>query len=527
MLYSGFKTFSEKALLLESAQEAKAYLIKKYAESKNMKSSEVPEEIKQRIVNDPRFIEVRDLCQKFPNYIALFTKFVFDQKAPIDRIKHIIEMMLQYKTNLAKDLEMQIQDYGKITATKEDIRPGWEVLEDDLNNIPRKIKLRRLYNGLTPEMKLQFNKASEKEIAHLEEISNQLDRLPNKEGEDEKGNMVTKNAWDEFTGNVKKYTDTRTYPEYRDPRVAFLDLIKDADLKIAKWDESDDEFVTNLKKLGAQVGILYSKKGYTVLSARTPEALRAVAGDTGWCIRNDSTFWSYSGSSPDMARMQFVVVDKNLPTTNPNSLLGITVYGDGRIYTDADRPNRRIYAPNGSTFKTLNELMKGLNFPNDLIDEVNKKFEVEKNIKVSLEQFFKLGKKLNAEEIIKSLINAKRGVLSGIVDPEQWDQISGIVSMIIAEAEDLKPSHFLEEFRTYGILTKSSVGVFDYVVGDDYTKKDIDKIIDATKQNQESARDFLMTYRAGFGKVKAEHLALLEEIERDEAEVLKALESKL
>jgi len=526
MLYQGFKTFSEKSHLLENVQMAKDYLIKRYATAKNMKSSDVPEEVKQKIVNDPKFIAVRDLTQKFPNYAPLFTKFAFEEKASMEELEEIVQLMNQYKTNLAKDLEMPVLDYGKTEPTEDDHRPGYERLGDDLRNIPRKIKLRKLYNGLTPEMKIQFQKASEKEMNHLEEISNQLDRLPNKEGVDENGNRVTKNAWAEFTGNVKKYTDTRTYPEYRDPRVAFLDMLKDADLKIEKWDESDDEFITNLKKLGAQVGILYNKNGYTVLSARTPDALRAVAGDTNWCIRNDSTFWSYSGSSSNEVRLQLVVINKNLPVTSNLSLLGITVYGDGRIYTDADRPNRRISAK-GGTFKTLGDLMSGLDFPSDLIEKVNKEFPAERDIKFALEEFFRNQGSLTPQKIIISLLNLNKGFLAGRLDEGEWERVAGIVALIIKDTEGLKTSAFLKLFKENGIMSESGWNVFKRVVGDDFTKDDIKEIYAKTVEGIETMEYVLELNSKGQMKLKSEEVQTMKNCVDNKDEILARIKSKM
>jgi len=492
MLQTSFKTFSEATPILENVQMAKDYLLKRYATAKKIKTSEIPEETKQKILNDPKFKQVRDLTQKFPNYTPLFTKFAFEQGAEMEELQEIVDLMIQYKNNLAKDLEMPVMDYGKLEPTEEDQRPGYEVLGDDLRNIPRKVKLRKLYNRLVPEMKIQFAKATPKQIEKLEEISNQLDQLPEKDGE---------NAWDEFTQNMKKYTDTRTYPEYRDRELAFGDIIKDADLFIEKWQESDDELVKKLKTMGAQVGWLYQKDGYIAISTRTPEALRAVAGDTNWCIRNDSTFWSYGEG-----RVQLVIMNKNIPVSDRNSLLGITVNKNESIHTDADRPNGRIRSSSGGTFSTLEALLKGMHLPTGLVEAVLKDFPMEADIKLAMEQFFRHQKDLTPERIIGSLINVNRGFLQGKMEEGEWERIAGVVSEIIKGTEKLKTSEFLKFFKQNGILSQSGLAVFDRVVGDDYTPEDVEEIKASSMEGFETMEYILEENKRKTMKTKPEEI---------------------
>jgi hypothetical protein len=498
MIHASFKTFSEASPILENVQMAKDYLLKRYATAKKIKTSEIPEETKQKILNDPKFKQVRDLTQKFPNYTPLFTKFAFDQGAEMEELQEIVDLMTQYKNNLAKDLEMPVIDYGKIEPTEDDQRPGYEVLGDDLRNIPRKVKLRKLYNRLVPEMKIQFAKATPKQIEKLEEISNQLDQMPDKPAEP---GGKDRNAWDEFTQNMKKYTDTRTYPEYRDRELAFGDIIKDADLFIEKWQESDDELVMKLKTMGAQVGWLYQKDGYIAISTRTPEALRAVAGDTNWCIRNDSTFWSYGEG-----RVQLVIMNKNIPTSDRNSLLGITVNKNESIHTDADRPNGRIRSNSGSTYSNLSDLLKGMRLPSALADAVLNEFPIEADIKLAMEQFFRHQKDLTPEKIIGSMININRGFLQNKLPESEWEKIAGIVSEIIKGTEKLKTSEFLKFFKQNGILSRSGLAVFDRVVGDDYTPEDVEEMKASSMEGFETMEYIIEENKRKAMKTKPEEI---------------------
>ena len=470
MIKTSFERFRELSVLQESVQAAKDYLLKRYATKHEIRASEIKDDIKKKILGDPNFIKLRDMTQKSPAYAPLFVKFFFDQKATMENLEEIWENLEKYKQNLGKDLSMPVIEYGKIEPTEEDHRPGWEILGDELRNIPRKIKLRKLYSELTAKMRKEFAKATDTQIDKLTEISNQLDKLPNKDG---------RNAWDNFTQNMKKYEDIRTYPEYKDTKAAFSDMIKDADLFIETWVESDDEIIKKLKSLGAQVGFLYNKDKYVVISTRTSEALRAVAGDTTFCIKNDSTFWSYGGG-----RVQLVVLNRNLPTSDLLSLCGITVNKDQTVYTDANRTNSRLPVP--GTPRTLTNTLEAIGLPKSAIDKIVKEFPQEADIKIATEQFFRNKKNLTPVEIMKSLLVINKGVLAGTFSRDEWEKISGVVALIMKDSEGLKNSDFIKWFKEYGILSDSGFNIFSDIIGDKYTKEDIKEIYEVTLDSFEN-----------------------------------------
>jgi len=507
-----FQMFSELQPLTESVQAAKDYLLKKYATEKNIKTSEIDEETKKKILNNPRFAEIKDLTAKNPGYTSMFLKFRVDQGAHMEELKEIMSDLDRFKQNLKNDLSMPIGDYEKVVPTEDDIRPGYERLGDDLRNIERKRKLKRFYNELTPKMKQIFSKATDKQIEELTEISNQLEQLKDKDG---------KNAWKEFSKGMKKYEDTRTYPEYKDPKVAFADIIKDGLDFIEGWDQDESGLLKKLKDLGPMTGLLYTKNGYIVQSARTPEAQRAVCADTNWCIRTDSTFWSYGGG-----RVQINIMNGNLPVTDPLSLIGITVNQDGTIHTDATRPNNRIKGKNDSTFKTLESLLNGLDYPADLVKTVLDKFKMEADIKIALERYYKDGSGLTVRSIIESLLATTKGFLSGAMPQEDWEKISGLVSQIIFEVKGLKKSDFMKEFKEYGIYSEASLNVFNSLIGDDYNKSDIEEIVSATEKGIEEIKYILDLAEEGTIKFDASKIRSMKEVISNEKEILRKIKAK-
>ncbi len=515
MKYS-FPTFFEKQALMENVQAAKDYLLKRYALDKKIKTSEIGEETRKKILEDPRFKEIRDLTAKFPGYTPMFVRFRYDQKAGMNELKEIFDDLMKYKQTLSKDLPMNINDYVKIEPTEDDVRPGYEVLGDDLRNIERKRKLRKFYSELTGKMRKVFAKATDKQIDDLTEISNKLDQLKDKK--DEKGETLT--AWREFTKGLKKYEDTTTYPKYKDEKVAFADIITDALDFIEGWDLDESELLKKLKELGPMSGILYAKNGYIVQSARTPEAQRAICSDTHWCIKQDDTFWRYGGG-----RIQINIYNSKAPVTDEYSLVGITVNPDGSIHTAHDRRNSRV----NSSWRTLSELLNGVGYPKELIDEVMSKFKMETDIKLALEKYYKHGVDLTPRKIIESLITTSKGFLAGVMPQEDWERISGLVSQIIFESnKKLTKSAFLSEFKETGIFTEATLNVFDKLIGKDYTKEDIEAILLSTEKAVEDIKYLLELYDQGAFPIKdKEQHATMKKVVANEKEMLDRIKSKL
>lgn len=519
MTNRSFPTFFDVAEpLMENVQAAKDYLIKQYADKKGIKPSEIDAEEKKAVLSARVFTEIRDMLQKSPGYTLAFLKFRMDQKAQMDELKEILDNLQKYKGQI-NELPMSVEDYAKYVVKKddEDTRPGYELLGDELRNFERKRKVKDFYNELTPRMKKAFSSATDNQIEELTAISNKLKSLPDAKSED-----GVANAWKSFSKNMKKYDDTRTYPEYSDEKKAFKDLIKDALEFTESWGQSEDKLLGKLKSLGPQVGILYSKNGYIVMSARTPEAQRAVCADTNWCIRTDSTFWSYGGG-----RVQFNIINSNAPVTDPLSLIGITINADGTVHTDATRPNSRLRDDNGNTFKTYQSALKGLGYPAELVDSVEKAFSREVDIKLALEHYYKDGSNLEPKKIIESLITMSKGFLAGSMPQEDWENIAGIVSEIIFTDKGLSKSQFMKIFKGNGIYTEATWKVFDTIIGEDYTKDDMEEIETAVKRGIEDMGILLELSKTGSINLKPKDRDAMEGITSNKKDVIENVRKRM
>ena len=169
----------------------------------------------------------------------------------------------------------------------------------------------------------------------------------------------------------------------------------------------------------------------------------------------------------------------------------MTVNPDGTIHTDANRPNHRLRDKNGGYFRNYVDALRGLGYPEDLISEVQNKFEKECDIKLALEYYYREGESLTPSKIIHSLISMNKGFLSGVMSEEDWKQVSGIVAEIIAKDKGLSKSTFMKMFTEFGIYTEATFNVFDALVGKDYTKEDMEKIKETSLDGIQAMEDIL------------------------------------
>lgn len=502
-----FRTFFEAGeSLKENIQAAKDYLLKKQADRKKIRVSDIPEEDKRRILQNPKFIQIRQLT-KDGGYTFPFLKFSIDQDATMAQLEEILDLLAKNKNTLG-DLTMSVDAYSKYVPEEnsEENKPGYELLGDELRSFERRKKVKELYQEMTPRMKKEFNKAPENEIEDLVAISNQLKTLPDVDGEI---------AWKTFCKMMKKYDDTRTYPEYSNPHTAFLDIKNDALNFIEAWGAGENEIIKALKELGPQVGILYNKNKYIVMSARTPEANRKVCSDTGWCIKTDSTFWSYSGG-----RIQLNILDGNKPVSDSKSLVGITINPDGTVNTSHDRANQRV---SGSKYT---EILKKY-YPDELVTAVKEKFDKEVLIKLALEKYYRDSSGLDTKKIIESLITLSKGFLEDTVSPEDWEQISGVVSEIIFIEKKLSKNDFMAIFRAHGIFSLATWKVFDSIIGKDYSKDDIEKIGESVKRNMKNMEDLMELKNQGVLDLKQKDAINMEEIIKNKKDVMAEITKRI
>ena len=455
--------------IFENVQAAKDFMMKMHAEMAKKKPSEISDDEKKKVLNNPGFVKIKDMLQRNPGWTLAFTRFHFIEGASMEDLKNLFDTLMSKRQSLGQ-LPMDVEAYSKISDEdkKEDKRPGWERLGDDLINLDRKAKLKIFYNELTSDQKKMFDKATPEQMDQMTEIANQFS------SKDPEALRV-------FSKSIKRFKTVD-------------DLIDAATSYVTQYGKGFDELFDKIQELGAQVGVMYNRDGYFIFSTRSPDSIKKLCGDASWCIVSTSSqFWNYSGG-----RIQLNAYNFNEPVTNRLSLIGMTVEPSGKIYAAYDRPNGSI-SNLGSTYQ---EILKNAGFPKEAIDSVQKKFDDEVNIKLVLEKFFKEAEGWNARKIINSLISISRSLAKGIISQEDWEQISGAVSEIIVSSEQINKSTILEAFKENGIYSESGWSVFDTLIGGDYTSADLNQIKETTKGGLEDLKELVYRYDKGQFKLK-------------------------
>ena len=164
-----FYELHKSSLILENIADAKKLLVKDYAEKQKKNVNEIPEEIKKSIWRDPKFQKILKLSEKTPGWVYPLTKFYVIDGADWEEIEGkdeegnpigIYDMLVALKSNLNELPLKTVDAYARIMPSKEDERPSYEVLGDDLRAIQSKRKLKKLYDEFIGRMKEEFRKAS-------------------------------------------------------------------------------------------------------------------------------------------------------------------------------------------------------------------------------------------------------------------------------------------------------------------------------------------------------------------------------
>ena len=524
-----FRSFFDVSLN-ESLSDGRNYLISLYAKTRGKSPAEMKDEEKKGIIKkDTDFQELvkRLEKEKMMGYLVPFLKFVKEQGAELrkdstqtnpDIIDEIIEGLKTYKNNL-NDLPMKPFDYAKVDPKKEkpnedgsetDQRPGYERLRDDLAYLGIRRNLKKFYDVMTPRMRDYFNsKATEEEKRKLESA---VDRLMNAPSND----IYPRGPFDHFiyptkgavnregklTGRMGMYDDVRSYPDYDDPKVAFNAIINDIGDFLKIFSLSQDDYLKKILNYGDEAGVIAYDAPYLAISARSPEPLRDLFATYSHCFKQDSQYWNYNSNN-----VQLIVWDFSKAPSDPESFVAGSVKPD---FILKEYKNSLNQDPLGKSFngRPLDEALKYLGVPNDFIKEIYKKLKEEEfPIRVIQEKFIRSQYK-SVKELLHSMSKANQEYN---ISDRVWSELAGIITRNV-EAAKAKGGNgafsrrdLMETFGGYkdskgiGIYRLPLLSIFDALIGDDYTREEMQNIIETTEKIWEQSEEFMQTMKSTYG----------------------------
>ena len=106
--------------------------------------------------------------------------------------------------------------------------------------------------------------------------------------------------------------------------------------------------------------------------------------------------------------------------------------------------------------------------------------------------------------------------------------LHGIVAEIIAEQKKISKKDFMDEFRELGIYNQAALNVFDALIGNDYTKSDIEDILVSTEFTIGEIEKIVDGYKSfGTGKYKPEDLKRFETVLKNKDQIIEKIKAKL
>jgi hypothetical protein len=312
MFIRGRKDF----LLLENLKQAKQYLKKNnYNLEDTSKSSEFYQDRFNHIVNS---------LNKLPNLIDTFTRMVFPEVnvKEVGQDYHVHPQLINSRLEEFDNIANWIKDNKNI-----------------VNQLPKNIT----------------------QYKDLEELSDAIVQLELTR----KINKFTKSLYRSMREEVKRLSGEKL-ERYNNAALAFMEMDDKAKEQFTplyifeKNDISFDEFLSSLEKFvnGQDVNekekevrnyvkkhnlkTTWDKNGVIVIQTNDKEHVCNL-GSQRWCIvYSDHYFNNYIGNK---LNTQFIIYNFNLPTSNPNSMFGITIKPDGDLYgygTSQNKSNHHV-----------------------------------------------------------------------------------------------------------------------------------------------------------------------------------------
>jgi hypothetical protein len=368
-------------LLQENVKQAKLFL-------KKFKGYEKEEVIKI-------FNNIINSLNKMPNLVDTFTKMLFkvNNNELIIPNEHEIQEFnrisnwLKNNKNIIGDLSKNINQYNEL-----------EELNDDIEKLETKKKVEKFKKSLYRSMRDSINRLPDYEKDRFNHLALEFMNLPEEQKKlftplkyFEKNNVSIK----EFLVSLEKFVGGQ---DVNEEKKKILQYVKDNNIKV-----------------------LYNKNNVLVISTKNKEHVCEL-GSQRWCIvYSDSYYSSYIGNK--QYNTQIFIYNFNLPTSNPNSLFGLTLLPNGQTMGGGSQNKINNHV-------RLSDIIKMTGIPEGIIESDYKKEyeEINKEI-IKIKKLISKGEYIESIKIFiyhNSLRNShKRHILS-----DEYNKTSYMIDLI-------------------------------------------------------------------------------------------------
>lgn len=310
-------------LVQENLKQAKEFLIKKG----------VSDEDKSL------FKDIVKSLERLPNLIYTFTRMVYDHTGgwdkSFDRQAEALRIIQWIKDNrqIVGKLPKNIVDYTDL-----------EELADDIVQLELNRKVYKFTKSLYRSMREEVSKLEGEELKRYNDLALSFMKLD-----------------DEYKSN---FTPLKYFEKNNIKISEFMDALEKY-INSQDINEERKRVLKYVKEHSDKLEVVYNQDNVIAIQSNDKETICEL-GSQAWCIVYSPTIYQNSYLSSDKMNTQYIIYNFNLPSTNENSMFGVTIKIDGEIYNTGTSQNRNnrytplsdIYRLTGIPEGTLRSMYK-------------------------------------------------------------------------------------------------------------------------------------------------------------------------
>jgi len=359
----------EKFLLFENVQQAKNILKKLNLDPKK----------------EQDFKDISKTLEKLPNLIGKFVDFKYNQGADTEDLKRVLNWILTNRDSINK-LPKNIQEYTNL-----------ENLEDDIEELKRHQTGNKFYKSLYSSMRNQVDKLNKEQRTKFDNLSISFMKLPE--------------------AKQKQFTPLKYFERNN---VSITDFIKALENFVINSNGNNDvdDILNKYEKYGDKYQILYNMNNILVIESEDNNVVKEM-GSQSWCIvyGSDSTRTSYFG--PDTYNTQLIIYNFNVPSTDPNSMFGITIQPTGDV-------NNGACQNKSNHFTTREEIKKITGLPDSIFKPNELKVKLY-GMKIEIKNFISSIGRDKIFSFVEFIVGLKDRLIKGNYITEDDKELPGVI----------------------------------------------------------------------------------------------------
>lgn len=458
------QTLNKFTLILENAKPAKEFALKTMIIKTGIDPETITDSQKVRLLRDSGVDEIIELVKANPSYAFLFTKMSLKYGTTMSQLQILLNKIRENHQFIGI-LPMQIDQYAsdKLITTLDD-RDPYERLMDDLNEVERNRSVNWLIKSFTKPVRDGFRALSKEDKERLvASIIDFSEKVKKSELIDEEGNDPMKLI-------TSKLSAFKTITEFTN---FFLTYVE-------QFGKGGEVVYKDAMSLEPGVHVMYYDGKYLALSIRSEEAQKQLCGSANWCL-NRGSFWTYAGTG-----VQLNIFNFTIPDTNRYQLVGFTInYTSRNISHNHDKTDTSVSSSIGKNLPTALS-NPDFNYPQKMIDVINKKLDNEIKVKSTLDHLFKG----NVTDAITNLLKSPFDpMLDDVALTSTFAECSDVMRQRIEISNTNKESVY-KLFLSYGATSSVTFELFRKIIQPNYEQ--LIEVKESTRRFFEKVKTILL-----------------------------------